>query len=184
MTRLIIARHGETDWDAQGRIQGSLDIPLNSSGKKQAQRLAEELSGFGIGSVYSGPSACCFTTANEVASRHNVKVKKMGELNELDYGVWQGLLLSDIKKRYRKQYGLWKKSPSAERPPRGECIREACDRAVSAIHKIADKHKDAVACVISHDTICSILKCYLKNVNLDKLWSVSFGEKLWEAFDI
>ena len=104
MAKLILIRHGQTDWSNQRRVQGSLDIPLNNEGKKEAQEIAGELSKLEISAVYSGPESCNVATANEIAVPHRVRVQKVRALSELNHGVWQGLLEEDIKKRYKKQY--------------------------------------------------------------------------------
>src|SRR4030042_6242033 len=146
MSQLILVRHGQTDWNKQNRVQGALDIPLNDEGIREAQKISEELSKFKIDNIYSSPASCSFSTATEIALPHNLTVKKCDEFSELNQAVWQGLLLDDIKKRYKRQYNLWKTSPTSARFPRGESLRGAYDRAVSAIHKMIDKHKDEVIC--------------------------------------
>ncbi|MBN1354476.1 MAG: histidine phosphatase family protein [Candidatus Omnitrophica bacterium] len=183
MSKLIIVRHGQTNWDKENRIQGALDIPLNSEGKNEAQKVAEELSSSKINVVFSSPAACSLSTANEIALHHNIKVRKTPEFNELDQGIWQGLLIKDVKKRYKKHYNSWKSSPAIIRPPRGECAREAYDRAISMMHKIVDKHKDESICVVSHDIILSLIKCYHGNIALEKMWRFMSNRIWWEELD-
>ncbi|MEE9499937.1 MAG: histidine phosphatase family protein [Candidatus Omnitrophota bacterium] len=183
MAQLILVRHGETDWNKQKRVQGALDIPLNCEGGEEARRISNELSGFKIDAVYSSPVSCSCSTAHEIATTHSLKVKKIYELNELNHGVWQGLLLKDIKKRYKKQYNTWKSFPTSVRPPKGESVRVAYDRAVSAMHKIVDRHKNESICIVSGDIILSIIKCYLKNIDLERVWKFTPGEP-WEVFEL
>ena len=184
MAKLILVRHGQTDWKKQNRVQGSLDIPLNNEGTEEAKALASELSKQKIDAIYSSPSSCCFSTACEIATPHKLKVKKINELSELNQGVWQGLLLSSIKKRYKKQYSIWKTTPTAGRPPNGESLRDACDRTISLMHKIVDKHKDESICFVSGEMVLSIIKCYLKNLDLDKMWQFTSEKTRWEAFQL
>ncbi|MGB2706040.1 MAG: histidine phosphatase family protein [Candidatus Omnitrophota bacterium] len=184
MAQLILVRHGETNWDKENRVQGALDIPLNADGTKEAQRISGELSKFKIHAVYSSPASCSFSTACEIAAVHKLKVKKTGEFNEVNQGVWQGLLVKDIKRRYKKQYNSWKTSPTSGRPPKGESIRDAYDRAISAMHKIVDKHKDENVCIVSGDTTLSIIRCYLKNADLKEIRKFTPGKIWWEAFEL
>jgi probable phosphoglycerate mutase len=183
MAQLILVKHGETDWNRQNRVQGTLDIPLNGEGENEAKRISDELLTFKIDAVYSSPASCSFHTARKIADTRRLKVKKMNELKELNHGVWQGLLVKDIKKRYKRQYNIWKSSPTAGRPPSGEFMRDACDRAVNAMHKIADRHKDESVCVVSGDIVLSIIKCYLTNIDLEKVWKFVPG-KAWEVFQL
>ena len=184
MAKLILIRHGQTDWNKQNRIQGALDIPLNHEGKKEAQDLARELAHVKIDAVYSSAASCSVSTASEIAQIRDIKVKIMPELNELDHSAWQGLLLKDVKKRYKKQYALWKSSPDCVAPPKGETLREAYDRAISALRKILDRHRDENICIVSHDIVLSIIKCHLNNISIDKVWDTGSKKAGWEAFDL
>ncbi|UCD54921.1 MAG: histidine phosphatase family protein [Candidatus Omnitrophota bacterium] len=183
MVRLILVRHGETNWNKQKRVQGALDIPLNREGGEEARRISSELSKFKIDVVYSSPVSCSCSTAHEIATTRSLKVIKIDELNEVNHGIWQGLLLKDIKKRYKKQYNTWKAYPTSVRPPKGESIRVAYDRAVSAMHKIVDKHKDESICIVSGGIILSIIKCYLRNIDPEGVWKFIPGEP-WEVFEL
>jgi len=178
MTKVILVRHGETEWCAQKRIRGSIDIPLNNEGEKEAQAISRALSKHNIKAVYSSPAACSLATASEIAAHHKVKVHKLPDLKELNLGLWQGLLLKDIKRRYKKQYSTWRNAPTSAQPPGGESTREAYDRALSAMHKLIDKNKDNDICVVSGSITLSIIKCHLKNMNLEEMWK-SIPEKTW-----
>lgn len=184
MAKLILIRHGRTDWDDENRIQGSLDIPLNHEGKREAQKISTELSETKIDAIYSSPAACSLSTALEIAVSHRIKVKKMNEFKELNHSVWQGLLHKTVKKRYKKQYKLWRTSPASGRPPNGESVGEAYDRAVSALHKLADRHGNETLCIVSHDVIFSVIKCYLKNIELEKIWDLAPGMASYETFEL
>ncbi|MFH1594480.1 MAG: histidine phosphatase family protein [Candidatus Omnitrophota bacterium] len=180
MTQLILVRRGQTDWDKQERVQGTLDIPLNNEGKEEAQKISCELSGLKIARIYSSPSCSSLSTASEIALKHELKVKEVPDLSELNCGHWQGLCVKDIKKRYGKQYGLWKASPVSTQPPGGESIKDACDRAISALHKIVDKHSSEKICIVSGDIILSIIKCYLQNEILDNICKTLKKNAWWE----
>jgi probable phosphoglycerate mutase len=184
MTKIILVRHGETKWCAERRVRGAVDIPLNSKGKKQAQEIADKLSGLKIKAVYSGEAACSLSTASEIAALHNLKVKKISELNELNMGVWQGLLLDDIKKHHKKQYNAWKSSSTSGHPPGGESAKDAYDRAVSAMHKLIDRHKDENICVVSGSVTLSMLKSQFKNMNFEKMWKAIPEKTWWEVLEL
>lgn len=184
MAKLILVRHGQTDWNKQNRVQGSLDIPLNDEGKKEAQNIAGELKGTKIDFLLSSPAACSMATADEIATSHSLKVKAMPELNELNHGVWQGLLLGDVKKRYKKQYNNWRLSPTSARPPRGESTSTAYDRAISAVHKIIDKNKGKNICLVSHDIILSMIKCYHEHTDLKEIWKFIPEKAWWETLEL
>jgi len=184
MPQLILVRHGQTDWIKQDRIQGSLDIPLNHDGEKEASKISRELSVFKIDGVYSSPALCSVSTACEIVKPHSLKVKKIDGLKELDHGVWQGLLVSDVKKRYKKQYQRWKASLVSSKPPKGESFREAYDRAIGMTQKIMNKHKDENICVVSHNLVLSMIKCHLSKVDLENIWKFVSDKTWWEKFEL
>ncbi len=184
MTQLILVCHGQTDWDKEKRIQGALDIPLNDTGKREAQEISGMLLKFKISAVYSSPVACSLSTASEISAPHKLKVKKTDNLKELNQGLWQGLRLSDVKKRYKKQYNTWKVSPASGQPPKGESGKDAYDRAARAVHKIIDKHKGETVCVVSGDIILSMIKGHFKEMDIEKIWSATPKKTWWEVLEI
>jgi probable phosphoglycerate mutase len=184
MAKVILVRHGETDWCREKRLRGEMDIPLNSDGKDEAQKIADKLAKMKINAVYSSEAACSFSTASEIASQQKLKPRKVSELNELNLGLWQGLLLKDVKRRYKKQYGAWKSSPVSVHPPGGESTKEAYDRAVSAMQKLIDRHKEENICIVSGSTTLSMIKGHLKNMNLEKMWQSIPPKMWWEVLEI
>jgi len=184
MTKLILVKYCQTCWNKENRLQGAVNIPLNSEGIKEARKISDELRGFDIEGLYSGSTLCSVSTANEIAKPRKVKVKKISELNELNHGVWQGLYMKDIKKRYKKQYSIWKTSPVSGCLPQGETMSKAYDRAVSAVHKIIDRHKGEDVCIVSGSVILSLIKCNFRNIDLTNIWKAALDKKTWEAIDL
>lgn len=184
MTQLVLVRHGQTDWNKTGRIQGGLDIPLNESGQMEAEELAKQLSKINIDAIYSSDLSRSWETAKKIAGYHKVGVKKTKELNELNQGLWQGLLISEVKKRYKKQFNLWNSDPRSIRPPKGETIEEAYKRVTSAIEKIINKHKGQSVCIVSHEIMNTLLKCYLNDLDIEKIWRNLYKQGSWEVIRI
>lgn len=180
----MLVRHGKTDWNIINRIQGSVDIPLNEEGRAEARRISRHLSELSISAVYSSSLSRSFDTAKAIAGASKARLKAVKELREVDQGLWQGLCVADIKKRYRKQYGLWKASPIAARPPKGESMRDAYDRVVSAVKKIMEKHSGDTICIVSHEIVLSLIKCHLKNISPDNLWDMAPKPGSWEILEI
>ncbi|HEX4323772.1 MAG TPA: histidine phosphatase family protein [Gaiellaceae bacterium] len=91
MTTLLLVRHGETDWNAEGRLQGHTDRPLSDFGRRQAQKLAAELQGEELEAIYSSDLARARETAEIVAERLGLQVELDSDLREKDWGTWEGL---------------------------------------------------------------------------------------------
>lgn len=184
MTTLIIVRSCTTDWNKTKRIQGTVDVPLNEEGKAAAEKISSQLSNLEINCIFSSSLSRSFETAQVIARNHSIKTKKIKELNALNRGLWQGLCVDEIKKRYKKQYSLWMSSPFSTKPPKGEGLKEAYDRVVNTVQKIIDKHKNGIICIVSHNIVISLIKCHFTGQDINKIWSVVPGIGAWEKIEI
>ena len=134
MTTLLLVRHGETDWNAEGRLQGHTDLPLNERGRRQAQSLAEELAGQEIAAVYSSDLARARQTAAVVAARLGLPVAVEADLREKNWGTWEGLTAAE---RERVAY-------------EGETTAEHRERTLRAVRRIAGRHPGRRVAVVTH----------------------------------
>lgn len=134
MTVLLLARHGETDWNAEGRLQGHTDRPLNDDGRRQAQALAERLAGERVDAVYASDLARARETAEIVAAQLSLPVVLDPDLRERNWGTWEGLKPSE---RGRVEFAG--ETPEAHR-----------GRIVAAIERIADRHPGGRVVVVTH----------------------------------
>lgn len=182
MTKLVIVRSGSTDWNTNKRIQGTVDVPLNRDGRATAEKISSELAGVEIDAVYSSCLSRSYETARIIATRHALKPKKLKELNELNQGLWQGLCEGEIRKRYRKQYSLWRTSPFSTKPPRGEGIKDAYDRVINVVQKIIDKNKGQTVCLVAHEVVIALIKCHLNN-DINTIWQTVPGIGSWEVIE-
>ncbi|MEA3560749.1 MAG: histidine phosphatase family protein, partial [Candidatus Omnitrophota bacterium] len=184
MTKLILVNQGQTDWDHEHRIQGLIDMPLNTGGNKQARAIAEGLSDMKIDVIYSSGLLRAYQTAEITAKLHKLKVKKLTALNDINYGLWQGMLVSEAGKKHKKSYRLWQTSPLYSKPPKGEGIKEAYQRVSAQIEKLAFKHKDHVICVISHPAINALIQCYFLKQDLNDAWTVLPELGTWKILEV
>ncbi|MCM8781642.1 MAG: histidine phosphatase family protein [Candidatus Omnitrophica bacterium] len=188
MTRLILIRHGQTDWNKTGRIQGQLDIPLNAESRRQIQSIISgvvHLKGVKrIDALYSSQLSRSWETAEGIGKIFKLKVKRLRELNELNQGIWQGLLEKQVMKRYKRLYNVWKEKPLATKPPKGESVMEACDRIIPAIQKIIARHKGQTICIVTHEIVSAIIKSYYKKIDMNKIWQNLPKNASWEVLEI
>ena len=94
--KLYIIRHGQTDWNVEGKIQGRQDIPLNDMGRRQARALADGMKSRPVASVYSSPQKRAMETAEAIAGPLGLTVKAVPQLMEIGYGDWEGRSAEDI----------------------------------------------------------------------------------------
>lgn len=139
VTTILLARHGETDWNREGRFQGWADPPLNETGRAQARALAGQLAGVPFHSVYSSDLRRAHETAVIVAAPHGVPVVVDHGLREIDVGSWSGLTRSEIEERF----------PGADHHD-GESREQHAARVLAAVERIARDHTGERILIVSH----------------------------------
>jgi probable phosphoglycerate mutase len=147
VTRILLARHGETDWNRVGRWQGQADPPLNDAGRSQAAELAERLAGDGIAVIYSSDLARASQTAHVVAERLGLDVVEDAGLREIDVGSWSGLTRAEVEQRFPEGYARWL---GGEIGHDGETREELTERVVGAVERIAAAHPDDTILAVTH----------------------------------
>lgn len=147
MTRILLARHGETDWNRVGRWQGHADPPLNDAGRTQAAELAERLAGDGIAAIYSSDLMRASQTARVVADRLGLAVVEDAGLREIDVGSWSGLTRAEVEQRFPEGYARWL---GGEIGHDGETREELTERVVGAVERVAAEHPVGTILVVTH----------------------------------
>lgn len=184
MLRTILIRPGSTDYDHQGRIQGTLDIPLNDQGTVEAKTLAEQLRGEGIEVVYASESGPAVQTGQLIAAELSVKFKQLDQMENLDHGLWQGMLIDEVRRKHPKVYRQWQEQPESVCPPDGEMLAQAEDRVRSAIQKLMKRHRGGVIAVVLPEPLASLLRSVVKHDGVGDLWKAAAERAWWEVLEI
>jgi broad specificity phosphatase PhoE len=132
-----LARHGETAENAEGRVQGWIDPPLNENGRAQAQRLADEASGLGLRALYSSQLARARETAEAVGDRIGLEPSIDERFAESRRGEWEGRLLREIERDDPEGWAAWQNGEPGFRFPGGESVQEHVDRVAAALDHVA-----------------------------------------------
>jgi probable phosphoglycerate mutase len=148
VTEILLARHGETDWNRDNRFQGHADPPLNRLGREQAKVLAEALAGDPVTAIYTSPLRRAAETAEIMAAAHGLRAEPVDGLREVDVGSWQGLTRDDIEGRFPEQFQRWlDHGPGWED---GESYEEMGRRSVAALLELAERHPVERIAVVTH----------------------------------
>ena len=147
-TNILLARHGETDWNLESRWQGHADRPLNERGRAQALDLAELLADEPISTVYSSDLKRAHETATIVAEHIGLPVTVIPDLREVDVGEWSGLSVDEVAERFPAGVARWREGGRGWEA--GESYAEMGARVVAAIEHIADSHPGDTVLVVSH----------------------------------
>lgn len=146
-TRVLLARHGETDWNAVGRWQGHADPPLNATGRAQALELAERLLDVGIEVVVSSDLVRAAETAAIVAERLGLPVAKDPELREIDVGSWSGLTRAEVSARFPDGFARWQAGEIGHNGETREALGERVER---ALLRCANGHAGRCVLAVTH----------------------------------
>lgn len=148
MTTILLARHGETDWNRAGRFQGHADPPLNETGRAQAAELAQELRAEELAAVYSSPLRRALETAEVVAGSHGLEAIPVAGLREVDVGSWSGLTRAEVEERFPDQFARW--LAYGQGWDDGETYEEMGRRAVAALLELAVAHDGERVVAVTH----------------------------------
>lgn len=156
MTRFCLVRHGETDWNAQRRIQGNLDIPLNPTGIAQAHAAARGLGSAGIELIYSSDLARARQTAEAIAQHAGLPLRFCRELRERCYGIFEGLTYDEAQRRFPDVYARFESRDTAFPVPEGESLQQLATRVEFALRRIAADHPTQTVLVVTHGGVLDI----------------------------
>ncbi len=190
MLKLLIIRTGATEYEAQGRVQGTLDIPLSEDGRQQIEQVAgalraELLQKGEIKACYAAPGLATQQSADLLATQLKLKIKTLDDLQNLDHGLWQGMLIDDIKVKQPKVYRQWQEHPETVCPPEGESLQVVRERLQRVVAKISKKQKSGTVAIIVAEPVASLLKNLLRDDALGNLWETEDGrETAWELVEV
>ncbi len=185
MTHILLARHGETEWNKIGRVQGWTDIGLSADGESQAVKLANRLSKTPLAAVYSSELSRAVQTAEAVAAPHGLPVQTLPGLREKGYGLWEGLTREDLERDWTDLWHQYHTLRVLETVvPEGETWPEVCLRTVEALKFILAGHPgaDDTVLVVGHGgsaralvlealqaPLPTLLRLHLDNASLSRL---------------
>lgn len=184
MLEIIVIRPGSTDYDQQGRIQGTLEIPLNDEGRTEIARVAEELKARELEAIYAAENLPAVETAETLATLLGVKLKRLESLTNLNLGLWQGLMIDDVKRKQPKVYRQWQEHPESVCPPEGERFGQAVERVQSAIAKLFRKHSQGAVALVAPEPLAGIARRFLRGEEMGNLWKNGTVGCHWEAIPI
>jgi broad specificity phosphatase PhoE len=170
MTELILIRHGETDWNIEGRYQGQSDVPLNSRGIEQAEQLAHQLRLEALDAIYSSDLIRAQQTAELLNRINGAPLFFDTRLREIDQGEWEGMLFDDIRIRYKKAFEDRLRDPLQVAPPGGETVGEVRERVLAAINDIIAQYPNGLVAIVSHGLSLAIIKVYYNHLAIESVW--------------
>lgn len=168
-TVLTLVRHGETQWNKEGRSQGFADLNLTDAGLEQARCLAESLMKAKLDWVYSSPLKRARQTAEIIAKPHQKEVILHDNLKELNHGDLEGLTYVQMSDRFPDILDEWRRNPARVNLPGGETMEELQQRAWNAVLEIVGRHKGQNILIVSHNLCILSILCRVLDLPLKRM---------------
>lgn len=184
MTRIILIRHGQTEWNREERFRGRVDIDLDEVGLKQAEAAAEWVAQWEVTAIYSSPLKRAMATAEAIAQRLGLQVKPLEGINDMDFGRWQGISIADVRQNYPEFFDLWRYGPEQLRIPDGENLEDVRKRVVATIDDLVAKHQNETVALITHRVVCKVLLCHLLGLDNSHFWQIAQDATAINLFDV
>ena len=190
MEKLILIRAGGTTWQEgqptadESRIQGTVPLPLTEQAKKSLQKIAAVLLKENVDCLYSSGNESSGSSAEFLAQLCQIKTKKIPNLRELDFGLWQGLRIVEIKKRYGRAYKQWLTDPASIRPPQGESVPETYERVAQSLQNLYKKNRDKTVVIVAAFVVAALIECLITDKSLDQLWQIAEQHDNLHIFDL
>lgn len=149
-TKVCIIRHGETDWNKDGRIQGQLDIPLNKTGRAQAVAMAANAVHFSFDALYSSDLERAIETARALAHYNKLNIQTLAQLRERHFGKFQGLYKAEAPEQYPEAFALYEARDLNYDFETGENLTQFSQRVIAIFNELVKHHPNQQIAVVCH----------------------------------
>ncbi len=185
--RLLLVRHGETEWNRQGRFQGQIDIPLNDNGRLQAQKAGEFLKDVPVDFAVSSSMSRPKETAEIILQQHSqIELGLEDGLREISHGLWEGKFETEIEQEFPGELEKWRTIPETVQMPEGENLQQVCDRSVAtwqSIVQVALDNQRQIGLIVAHDATNKTLLCHILGLSGKNFWNFRQGNGAVSVID-
>ncbi len=172
MTKLALVRHGETDWNVEGRYQGQADPPLNEHGRAQARAVAQKAAALHPDVIYSSPLKRAWETALAISQATGLPVVPEPRLKEINQGRWEGMLVTDIRRQFPEEFRIWLERPWDLEMPDREGLHDLERRVLGAVKDIVRKYPGQTVVLVTHKLPVAIVKVNFAGVPRERIWDI------------
>ncbi len=173
MTKFTLIRHSITDWNEEGRWQGHSDTPLNAKGHQMALDFAEKFEPNDIEIIYSSDLCRAVKTAEAIALKHSKKHIQDLRIRELKLGIWEGMLIDDIRTKYSKELNMRQTDPESYAPDKGETLAQLRERILPFFEERAKESPVSHICVVSHSVVIRTMLAISRSLPLSQVMTIT-----------
>ena len=190
MKKIVVIPAGSSAWADSGaspqthRIQGTVPLPLTETDKRCLQQAAEQLLALRPDCLYSSGNESAGPTAEYLGQLCSCKPRTIADFRELNCGVWQGLRIAELEKRFGRTYRQWVKDPTSVCPPHGETVHQAEQRLRQALQTVNKRHRDKTVLLVAAPMVAGVIECILTNKPLGQLRQLVSQTAGPQSFDV
>jgi len=171
ITRFVLVRHGQTEWNRIERFRGRADVPLNATGLAQAAAVGQRIAAaWRPAAIYSSPLSRAVQTAEAIACHFDQGVQILPGLLDIDYGQWQGLTSDEARRRWPELVNAWYSAPHTVHIPGGETLAEVRARGLTAVRELACRHEGQTIVLVGHTVINRAILLAVLGLGNDRFW--------------
>jgi len=167
---LLVVRAGVTDYELSGRLRGTLDMPLAAAGRAWMERIATELAFAPPQAVLHAADGPSRESAALIAAAADVRPREVAGMVNLDQGLWQGMLIDDIRVKQPRLHRQWQDNPWSVAPPEGELLEEACERVEAALERMFKRHPAGRVAVVVPRPLDAVVTWLVSGRSMGDLW--------------
>lgn len=184
MGKIYLVRHGETEWNKEQRSQGcSNDIPLSIEGIIQARALGLRLKNEQFDFIYSSILQRANQTAEEIALYHGIKVNKLQDFMEINFGIWEGMRVPEIKKSYGDIFECWRKTPENAIVPGAERLQDVKIRCMDKLYELLYQNPKSNILIVSHGISIKVMIASILGISLNEIHRIRQDNTALNIFD-
>ncbi len=185
MTRFVLVRHGETEWNREARFRGQSDVPLNAAGLAQAQAAGRRIAAkWQPAAIYHSPLSRARQTAEAIGAAVGVAAQPHPGLLDIHFGQLQGLTPAEARERDAETVDAWFADPGRARFPAGERLNDVSARAMPAIREIAARHAGEIVVLVGHQVLNRVILLSVLGLGWDRLWRIGQDTCAINVFDL
>jgi phosphoserine phosphatase len=174
MTRIILVRHGQTQWNLVEHFRGQADVPLNETGLAQAQAVSRRVSRqWSPAAVYTSRLSRAVRTAEAIALPLGLPVRVHPGLLDIDFGEWQGLTVPEVRARWPELCAAWHSQPDTVQVPGGETLAVVRARGLTAVHELGATHAEQTIVLVGHNVINRVILLGVLELENEGFWRIS-----------
>jgi alpha-ribazole phosphatase len=175
-TTLYLIRHGVTEGNGEKRYKGSIDVPISAEGLEQVRRssgfIRDCLGSGSLSAVYASPLSRALDSAGVIAEPHGLEPIVVDGLKERNFGIWEGMSLSEIQQKYPDAFRAWAANPLEHSPVGGESTMQVRDRIVPVVEDIVSRHYDEKIAIVAHGGVNRVILCHYLCMPLEHIFRI------------